>query len=118
MEVTGGGLVDISEVSEGAAASFSKCEVISGATERSSPMVTTVDDSDDGSEMICTGSEVRKGSGCESEGSEGECEVSEAKCGESDKSGGWLIASEGSGERLGTAGGREGLGGRPGGVAG
>lgn len=102
--------MDISEVSEGVAMSFSKRELISGATERSSLKVMTVDNLGDGSE-VC------EGSGCESEGSEGECEVTEAKSGEFSESGGWLITSEGSGERLGTAGGCDGFAGRPGGVA-
>jgi hypothetical protein len=88
--------VGISEVSEGAATSFSKHEVISGATKRSSLRVTTVDDLGEGSEMICTGSEVREGSGCESEGSEGGSEVTEAKSGEFSESRGCLIANEGS----------------------
>jgi len=88
--------VEISAVLEGAVTRLSKRKVISGATERSSLRVTTVDDLGEGSEIICTGSEVREGSGCESEGSEGGSEVTEAKSGEFSESGGCLIANEGS----------------------
>jgi len=109
--------VVISAVLEGAVMSFSKCAVISGATERSSPRVTDVNGLEKGSETKCAGSEVCDSSGCESGGSGGECEVSEAKSGASGESGGCLIASGRSGDCLGTAGGREGSTGSPGGAA-
>jgi hypothetical protein len=87
---------------------FSKREVISGATERSSPRVIDADDLGKESEMC-------RGSGCKSGGSEGEHKVSEAKCGAFGESGGCRIASGMFGERLDTAGGREGCTGSPGG---
>ena len=101
MEVTGGWLVEISTVSEGAVTRFLKRKVISGATERSSSRVTVTDD-------------LSKRSGI-CRGLDGECEVSEAKCGAFGESEGCLIASGRSGECLGTAGGREGCTGSPGG---
>jgi hypothetical protein len=108
MEVIRGRLVVINAVSEGVAMRFSKREVISGATERSSPRVINADDLGEDSEMC-------RDSGCESGGSEGEHEVSEAKCGAFGESGGCRIASGMSGERLDTTGGRKGCAGSPGG---
>jgi hypothetical protein len=100
--------VEISAVSEGAATRFSKREVISGATERSSPRVINANELGEDSEMC-------RDSGCESGGSEGEHKVSAAKCGAFGESRGCWIASGMSRERLDTAGGCEGSAGSPGG---
>ena len=50
----------ISAVLEGAVMSFSKCAVISGATERSSPRVTDVNGLEKGSETKCAGSDEER----------------------------------------------------------